>query len=263
MCQAILKAVDVIKKGREELNSYLACGRGTQGGSGEGSARFPTTEPLQALYHISEMKAQYEDMCQEDDDWHWQEDQDLHWGSWQGPWDSVCDPTTGQALDMRKVKAGRNEELDWMRKMHVWDHVPRSEVVQAGHKIVGTRWVYVDKGDQVRCRLVAQEFAGRDKREDLYAGTPPIAATRYLLSNTVSRYRKFGKPLSRKLMVLDIRRAFLHGIATRLIHVELPEEESEGGKYVGRLVKTLYGTRDAPVAWQKVVKDEMFRLGFH
>jgi hypothetical protein len=149
-----------------------------------------------------------------------------------------------------------------MRKMHVWDHVPRSEVVQAGHKIVGTRWVYVDKGDQVRCRLVAQEFAGRDKREDLYAGTPPIAATRYLLSNTVSRYRKVGIPLSRKLMVLDIRRAFLHGIATRLIHVELPEEESEGGKYVGRLVKTLYGTRDAPVAWQKVVKDEMFRLGF-
>jgi len=63
-------------------------------------------------------------------------------------------------------------------------------------------------------------------------------------------------------MVLDIKRAFLHGIATRLVHVELPEEESGGGKYVGRLVKTLYGTRDAPVAWQKVVKDEMFRLGF-
>ena len=103
---------------------------------------------------------------------------------------------------------------------------------------------------------------GSSLREDLYAGTPPIAATRYLLSNTVSRYRKVGIPPSRKLMVLDIRRAFLHGIATRLIHVELPEEESEGGKYVGRLFKTLYGTRDAPVAWQKVVKDAMSQLGF-
>ena len=39
-------------------------------------------------------------------------------------------------------------------------------------------------------------------------------------------------------------------------------EESEGGQYVGRLVKTLYGTRDAPVAWQKVVKNDMARLGF-
>ena len=63
-------------------------------------------------------------------------------------------------------------------------------------------------------------------------------------------------------MVLDIKRAFLHGLVTRTIYVELPEEESEGGKYVGRLVKTLYGTRDAPVAWQRVVKNDMARLGF-
>ena len=57
---------------------------------------------------------------------------------------------------MKKVKAGRSEELEWMQKMHVWDRVPRHEAVQSGHIIIGTRWVYVDKGDQVRCRLVAQ-----------------------------------------------------------------------------------------------------------
>ena len=55
-------------------------------------------------------------------------------------------------------------------------------------------------------------------------------------------------------MVLDVKRAFLHGIATRLIYVELPPEESENGKYVGRLNKTLYGTRDAPVAWLRAVR---------
>ena len=58
-------------------------------------------------------------------------------------------------------------------------------------------------------------------------------------------------------MVLDIRRAILHGVVTRIIYVELPDEESEGGKSVGNLVKTLYGTRDAPVAWQRVVKNYM------
>ena len=63
-------------------------------------------------------------------------------------------------------------------------------------------------------------------------------------------------------MVLDIRRAFAHGIFIRTIYVEIPEEESEEGKYVGRLVKTLYGTRDAPVAWQRVVKNDMATLGF-
>ena len=109
---------------------------------------------------------------------------------------------------------------------------------------------------------MAQEFAGSEKREDLYAGTLPLSATRYLLSNTASRCRRTKSFPSRKLMVLDIKRAFLHGLVTRTIYVELPDEESEGGKYVGRLVKTLYGTRDAPVAWQRVVKNDMARLGF-
>ena len=147
--------------------------------------------------------------------------------------------------------------------MHVWDRVPRSEAIRKGDgKIVGTRWVYVDKVDQVRCRLVAQEFAGSDKREDLYAGTPPLSATRYLLSNTATRSRGTRQCPSRKLMVLDIKRALLHGLVTRTIYVELPEEESEGGKYVGRLAKTLYGTRDAPVAWQRVVNNGIAILGF-
>ena len=124
-----------------------------------------------------------------------------------------------------------------------------------------TRWVYVKKPNQVRCRLVAQEFAGSEKREDLYAGTPPMAATRYLLSDTVSRGRARVRQ-KRKLMVLDVKRAFLHGIATRTIYVELPGEESENGKYVGRLNRTLYGTRDAPVAWLRAVRQDMEALGF-
>ena len=78
-----------------------------------------------------------------------------------------------------------------MREMHVWDKVTREQAHQDPEgKVVGTRWVFVKKGDKVRCRLVAQEFAGSDKREDLYAGTPPLAATRYLLSDSVSRGRK-------------------------------------------------------------------------
>ena len=84
-------------------------------------------------------------MCQDDDDWRWQEDQDWHWKenggeewkTWNGPYHSVCDSTTGQARDMTKVKAGRGEELEWMRKMHVWDRVLRNEAVHSGHKLVG------------------------------------------------------------------------------------------------------------------------------
>ena len=63
-------------------------------------------------------------------------------------------------------------------------------------------------------------------------------------------------------MVLDVKRASFHGIATRTIYVELPDEESENGKYVGRLNKTLYGTRDAPLAWLRAVRADMEALGF-
>ncbi len=125
-------------------------------------------------------------------------------------------------------------------------------------KTVGTRWVFVKKGDKVRCRLVAQEFAGNDKREDLYAGTPPLSATRYLLSDSVSRGRRNKRV---KLMVVDVKRAFLHGYCTRSVYIELPGAESQGGTYVGKLVRALYGTRDAPLAWLTVVKSYMKEMG--
>ena len=92
---------------------------------------------------------------------------------------------------------------------------------------------------------MAQEFAGSEKREGLYAGTPPMAATIYLLSDIVSRGRRAHEQ-KRRLMVLDVKRASLDGIATRTLYVELPGEESDNGKYVGRLNRTLYGTTDAP-----------------
>ena len=57
--------------------------------------------------------------------------------------------------------------MGFMSQMHVWDRVTREQARQDPEgQIVGTRWVFVKKGDTVGCRLVAQEFAGSDKRED-------------------------------------------------------------------------------------------------
>ena len=44
--------------------------------------------------------------------------------------------------------------------------------------------------------------------------------------------------------------------------MELPGAESQGGKYVGKLVRSFYGTRDAPLAWLTGVKQEMRDMGF-
>ena len=63
-------------------------------------------------------------------------------------------------------------------------------------------------------------------------------------------------------MVVDVKRAFLHGLCTRSMYIELPGAEPKGGKCVGKLIRALYGTRDAPLAWQTVVKSDMKEMGF-
>ena len=69
----------------------------------------------------------------------------------------TLDSTTGEVLDPRKVQEGCDEEMQFMSQMHVWDKVTRvSAQNDPEGKIVGTRWVFVKKGDKVRCRLVAQ-----------------------------------------------------------------------------------------------------------
>ena len=79
---------------------------------------------------------------------------------------------------------------------------------------------------------------------------PPLAAARYLLSTCASP----GKPGpgNHRILLLDIRKDFLYGKISRTVYIELPSEDpmSEGGNMVGKLDKAMYGTRDAPAAWQ-------------
>ena len=49
-------------------------------------------------------------------------------------------------------------------------------------------------------------------------------------------------------MVQDVRKAFFFAPATRNIFIELALEEAEPGM-VGKLEKSLYGTRDAALNW--------------
>eukprot|EP00973_Karenia_brevis_P074185 10309149-Karenia_brevis.AAC.1 len=57
------------------------------------------------------------------------------------------------------------------------------------------RWVDTDKGymtgeRNVRCRMVAKDYKGKDKgRDDLFAETQPLEAKRMLLSRAVTRRR--------------------------------------------------------------------------
>ena len=65
-------------------------------------------------------------------------------------------------------------------------------------------------------------------------------------------------------MINDVARAFFEAPATRKVCVELPEEDIMPNErdMVGLLGKSLYGTRDAAINFQKEVRKVMANSGF-
>ena len=178
---------------------------------------------------------------------------------------NYVDCRTGLALDPKMVQQARAEDMNMFAEMGVYEHVSEQEFQADPHaKLIGTTWVDCDKGtpgrEEYRSRLCAQEFAKGEQRDDLFAGTPPLLATKLLASLCASTGQQHGK----RLMVLDVKRAFLHGDIQRFVYIRLAAEDPKScvAGLLGKLRKALYGTQDAPAVWQKVVKEVMLSLGF-
>ena len=151
------------------------------------------------------------------------------------------DDLKGDVLDPGLARKARAEELEVFQERQVYDTVERSRVPR-GAKVVGVRWVETNKGTasapKVLSRLVCQEFNfGGDTSGDMFAPTPPLGATRFLLSGVASRSR--SGPGVYRAMLLDFKRAFLYGDCERELYIELPSEDlrRQDGNCVGRLRK--------------------------
>ena len=129
-----------------------------------------------------------------------------------------------------------------------------------GRKPIAMRWVDVNRGDaaspDVRSRLVAKDFAFH-RDDSFFAATPPFEALRMLISDMMSEVKRGAEEV--KLMILDAKKAHLHAWAERDLFVALPAEA--GGGYA-RLVRSLYGTRDAPTLWEAYAAAQLHALGF-
>jgi len=174
-------------------------------------------------------------------------------------WDDVTDVE----LNVDDVKAARALEMEYFMKMRVYDKVDRSELKRTGGKLIGTRWVDVNKGDGVdvdcRSRLVGREFnVGRD--DALYAATPPLEALRIIISDAAT----IGENDVRKeVMVNDVRRAYFYAKIERDVFIELPAEDPDfGSDKIGKLRLCLYGTRDAAKGWQETLSTHLTSIGF-
>ena len=137
--------------------------------------------------------------------------------------------------------------------MGVYEYVSREEA-ENDHtgKFVKVKWVRVRKGEVVRCGPVAQELGYGERLDELFAGTPSLGSVRMALSHAMKRS-------NHKIMVMDVKCAFLYGEIRRNVYIELPHTDPRygDGSVVGKLKKAMYGTRDAPQIWSQVVQEAM------
>ena len=65
-------------------------------------------------------------------------------------------------MDPAEVEKAREAEMEFIRNMKVYEKVPRRWAHQAGKRVVGVRWIVINKGDYGnpihRCTFVAKEF---------------------------------------------------------------------------------------------------------
>ena len=165
------------------------------------------------------------------------------------------------------VKAARKLEIRYAEQKPVWENIPRVVAKQKGWKIVKSRWIDINKGDDktpnYRSRMVGKEF-NDSVLEGLFAATPPLEALRLLLSHAASYGGPYdisvrgSRPMMKhckSLLIADVSRAFFEAPANRDLCVELPEEALTAGETVvdtvGKLKASLYGTRDASMNWQE------------
>ena len=181
-------------------------------------------------------------------------------------WSEYFDDRTGGYLNAGKVQAARRQEIERLEEMKVYKRVPRAVATARGFRPIDTRWVDTDKAvsgqsEQIKSRCVVKEIA-YTKRDDVFAGTPSLEAFKILISKLASS--NGGKSAHKRLLVLDVKRAFLYANMDREVYIELPPEAKHPGEgdVVGVLLKAMYGTRDAPQQWQGHITMLLRRLGF-
>ena len=92
------------------------------------------------------------------DEWH---DKEVAAGERMEAWGDL----TGLPLDPKGVMEARRKELAYVEQKKVWDIASREKARENGWKIIKTRWIDINKGDDLdvvyRSRLVGKEFADK------------------------------------------------------------------------------------------------------
>ncbi|CAK0850526.1 unnamed protein product, partial [Prorocentrum cordatum] len=145
----------------------------------------------------------------------------------------------GFVMDDRKCK-----EINTMQEFGVFEAVSPDEIDSTWTRL-STKWVYQEKGEEIRCRFVAREFKSMDpEREGLFTPASEPTTGRLIDFKAVKR--------DQPTVIIDAVNAYFHAEQDRLVAVVPPREWIEAEAIKGnttrtmwRMKKKLYGERDA------------------
>ena len=195
------------------------------------------------------------------------------------PWDchpeyyqEVYDTTSGSLLDPELVAKGRREEMVFLHDLGAYEYDTIAQCrAETGRAPLPTGWVDVNKGDavapQVRCRWVVKETKWKTTMDVsnpalTFSAAPPYEALRFICSMVMSPSCK--EEYGFVLLFIDITRAHPHAVMTRKVWVNLPLEDARASDptLCGRLLRNMYGLRDAGQSFELFTFDVMTKLEF-
>eukprot|EP00971_Amphidinium_carterae_P216296 4293511-Amphidinium_carterae.1 len=167
------------------------------------------------------------------------------------------DEITGLPLPKDGVLAARADELNDYAQYDVFEEVDEAMAwTVTGKAPVGSRWKDINKGDaehvQVRSRLIATQVK-RQGWESVFTACPPWCAFRLMISSFMTMTKE-GKA-TRKLLLLDIKRAFLNTPCRSDLFVTPPHLKGTGRTW--RLKKSMYGTLTASSDFQHALNEDL------
>jgi len=152
-----------------------------------------------------------------------------------GDWDrgGYIDERTGLELDVRLTKRAEAEEIEFMKKICLYDVVGNSECWEKIDKPpISTKWVRVNKGTtdepDIRCRLVARDFKpkGEKDRSEIFAAMPPLESKKLLFQQAVTQnaWNRSRGEAGLKIMLIDVKKAHLNVFVgeDEFAYIELP-----------------------------------------
>ena len=159
--------------------------------------------------------------------------------------------------DPAKRKAARDKEIDTIERYGTWELVQKPK----DHKAVSCKWVDTIKKDGTyKSRLVVRGFT-QIQGVDFFDTFAPVAK-----SATVRIFLVICNEHGMIVHQSDVTAAYLNSSMEEVLYMEQPEGYVKFGKdnikLYCRLLKAIYGTKQAGRAWRKTIKLKLEFKGF-